>query len=128
VTSGADSIAMSRELLDHPEPEYRFLNRVVQNMEPDQARVQIPVCREALWVVFHSRLSITNVVSIECAATHVNSGGCRSNRYFATAAAKLTVLTTSWIRPVNRAEVMPGSTRFSPIVISVGAVTRIPTS
>ena len=42
--AGAELVSVSSKFLDKPETEDRTLGSVVQNMQPDQAAIKIPIC------------------------------------------------------------------------------------
>ena len=42
--AGAQLVSVSSKFLDKPETEDRTLGSVVQNMQPDQAAIKIPIC------------------------------------------------------------------------------------
>lgn len=42
--AGAELVSVSSKFLDKPETEDRTLGSMVQNMQPDQAAIKIPIC------------------------------------------------------------------------------------
>jgi hypothetical protein len=59
--AGAYAIPMPRKLFDHAEPKDRFLNGVVQNVNPDEPRVQVPGFGQVVWLLLrrHSQNDAT---------------------------------------------------------------------
>src|SRR4051794_29213850 len=54
-TAGADAVSMARKLLDHTEPEYWAFHCVMQDVQPDQAGVQLTIVGACLNWLFHAR-------------------------------------------------------------------------
>jgi len=57
--SGAEFISMSCELFDHPQAEDSFFCCVVKNVEPDQARIELPSVEEFLSGGIHYRIPLS---------------------------------------------------------------------
>src|ERR1035441_5566134 len=49
-TAWADPVAVPRQFLDHAEPENGFFRGVMQDVQPDQAGVEIAVGRQAMGI------------------------------------------------------------------------------
>jgi hypothetical protein len=57
--SGADPVPVPGQFLDHAEPKDRFLNRVMKDVQPNQAGIEIPILRNSV-IGFRFRHSIMN--------------------------------------------------------------------
>ena len=61
-TPGTDAVAVPRQFLDHAQPEDRLFDGVMQDVQADQAGVQIAVGGNSFAIGFRFRHSITNLV------------------------------------------------------------------
>ena len=57
---GTDAVSVTRQPLDHPQTEDRAFHGVVENMEPDQARIQVTVGGNIFLLCIRFRHRITN--------------------------------------------------------------------